>query len=168
MERYIDIPGYKGCYQVSNLGNVKSLARKKVRSNMVLKLMLNDKGYYAVNLYLSGVRKKYQVHQLVAMAFLNHKPCGMKLVVDHVNNIKTDNRLENIQIITNRENTSKDRKGGSSKYVGVYWDKNRSKWRAEIVINRKTKKLGRYDNEFTAHLAYQSALNKVIISTNDH
>ena len=47
------------------------------------------------------------------MAFLNHKPNGNKLVVDHINNVKTDNRLSNLQIITQRKNTSKDRTGGS-------------------------------------------------------
>jgi ribosomal protein L15E len=72
------------------------------------------------------------------MAFLNHTPCGYKIVVDHIdNNIKTDNRLENLQLITQRENVSKDIKNTSSKYIGVCWHKKAKKWRSSIQINGK-------------------------------
>ena len=46
-----------------------------------------------------------------------------KLVVDHINNDPLDNRLENLQLISHRYNLSKDKKGGSSKFTGVSWDK---------------------------------------------
>jgi hypothetical protein len=97
---------------------------------------------------------------LVGMAFLNHKPDGTnKICIDHINNDKLDNRLTNLQLITNRENTSKDRKGGTSKYVGVR-SSAINKWRAEIYINGKTKNLGTFTDEYEAHLAYQKVLNE--------
>ena len=126
MEKYKDIPGYEGRYQVSNFGKVVSLRKIIQKSNgakylmakRVLKPTVNHKGYYMVKLYLKGNGKVYKVHQLVAMAFLNHKPCGMKLVVNHIDFNKTNNRVTNLEIVTNRENTNKIHRKSTSKYVG--------------------------------------------------
>jgi hypothetical protein len=85
---------------------------------------------------------------LVAMAFLNHKPDGThKIVVDHINNNKLDNRVVNLQLISQRENLSKDRKDGTSKYVGVCWKKSRNKWQVDIKIDGKRKYLGLFTDE---------------------
>jgi hypothetical protein len=93
------------------------------------------------------------------MAFLNHKPDGTnKIVVDHINNIKTDNRLVNLQLISQRENTSKDKKNGTSQYTGVCWKKSKNKFEAQININNKYKYLGLFTDEYEAHLAYEKAL----------
>jgi hypothetical protein len=64
-------------------------------------------GYYIITLYNNGKAKKYYVHQIVAMSFLNHIPNGYDLVVDHINNNKLDN-------IINLSDTS----------IAVYIDKN--------------------------------------------
>ena len=157
-EVWKDIPNYKGFYQVSNLGRVKSLRFGKER---ILKPSYAGKGYSMVIFTKDKVRKPFYVHVLVAMAFLKHKPCGHKLVVDHKNNINTDNRLENLQITSQRHNASKDRKGYSSQYVGVYWHKPAQKWVAQIQIKDKRKNLGLFDDEYKAHLAYQKALRQL-------
>jgi hypothetical protein len=101
------------------------------------------------------------VHQLVAMAFLNHTPCGMNLVVDHINSNKLDNRVENLQLITQRENSSKDIKNKTSKYTGVSWCKHRGKWLSQIYLNKKTYNLGRFNCELSAHLAYINKLKQI-------
>jgi hypothetical protein len=106
MEEWKDIQGYEGLYQVSNLGRVKSFIRK----DKILKQHKDSAGYLSVTLCNNGNRKKITVHKLMAIVFLNHKPQGNKIVVDHVNNIKNDNRLENLQIISQRLNCSKDKK----------------------------------------------------------
>ena len=102
-----------------------------------------------------------KVSVLVAMAFLNHKPCGHKLVVDHINNNKLNDRLYNIQVITQRQNCSKDKKG-SSKYTGVTWDKRQNKWKAYIRIKQKLRYLGYYKKEKEAAQAYQNELKKLL------
>jgi hypothetical protein len=166
-EIWKDIPGYEGIYQVSDIGNVKSLERKvlygdkpKTIKEKILKTELSPCGYLRVTLCNNNSRKHIKVHVLVAMTFLNHKPDGThKICIDHINNNKLDNRLVNLQLITNRENTSKDKKGGTSKYVGVR-SSAINKWRAEIYINGKTKNLGTFTDEYEAHLAYQKALNE--------
>lgn len=155
------IPGYEGIYEVSDLGRVKSLGNNESRKEKILKFSNNRKGYCKLNLFKHANSKTYQAHQLVAMAFLNHIPSKSKNVVDHINNIKTDNRLENLQIITQRENTSKDKKNKTSKYTGVYWCKNKNKWRSTIYISNKQIHLGYFKDEYKAHLAYEKALNEM-------
>ena len=98
---------------------------------------------------------------LVSEAFLNHKPNGNKLVVDHIDNIPTNDKLYNLQVITQRENTTKDKKG-SSKYVGVSWNKSSNKWQSSIYVNGKYKYLGIYKNEQKASQVYQNALKNII------
>ena len=157
MEKEIwkDVLDYEGGYQVSNLGNVKSL---KLNKEKILKPGIDSHGYLRVDLFYKGKRKTIKVHQLVAMAFLNHTPDGTtKIVTDHIDNNPLNNRLENLQLISQRENLSKD-KNGTSKYTGVSWDKERNKWRSEIRINGKIKYLGRFNSEEEASEYYQRQL----------
>mgnify|MGYP003636273853 CR=1 FL=1 len=154
MEIWKSIKGYEGLYEVSDLGRVKSFQGREER----LKKAFISHGYYKVNLYKDLKQVCFSVHVLIAVAFLNHRRNGHKLVVDHINNIKIDNRLENLQIITHRENTSKDRNGKYSKLTGVKWYKNRNKWAGSIQINGKCKHLGMFNTELEASNAYKLAL----------
>jgi hypothetical protein len=159
MEIWKDIPNYEGHYQVSNLGRVKSL---KFNKKKILRANIAAKGYLAVSLCKGSFKQTIKVHALVAAAFLGHMPDGTyKIVVDHINNIKTDNRLENLQLISQRQNAFKDRKNGTSKYLGVSWNKWNNKWTATIHINGKTKYLGYYICEFKAAMAYQKELKTI-------
>jgi hypothetical protein len=162
-EIWKDIPGYEGMYQVSDLGNVKSLPRQIKRKDgricffkgTFLKKVDNGDGYLVVNLK----SKTYFVSVLVAMAFLNHTPSKYKIIVDHINNIRNDNRLNNLQLITTRKNTSKDKIGkGSSKYTGVYWGKRAKKWCSTIVFNSKKIYLGSFETEEQASDFYKKAV----------
>jgi hypothetical protein len=169
-EVWKDIEGFEGRYQVSNLGRVKSLSRVIVKKNnrnvvtseIILKAGVTKNGYFLVNISIYGKCKSFLVHRLVAVAFLDHIPNGMKTVIDHINYNKLDNRAINLQLVSNRENLSKDRfrQGYSSKHVGVNWSKANKKWRAAIQINNKSYYLGYFDNELDASNAYQDALKK--------
>ena len=166
-EIWKDIPSYEGYYQVSNLGRVKSLERVVrnrygdfLKKESILKSR-DSKGYYCVVLCKNGRIKNYKVHKLVAMAFLNHKPCGMKKVVHHIDNNKMNNKLSNLEIISQREN-SYTHCVGTSKYTGVSWCNTRNKWISQISINNKTKFLGYFTAEIEASIAYQNALNNLV------
>jgi len=171
-EIWKDIPLYEGLYQVSNFGNVKSLSKNvkmpnggiRMQSEKILKPCDDGKGYFQVNICKEGKSKSIKVHVLIAMTFLNHIPDGHKIEVDHRNGIKNDNRLENLQLLTHRQNISKasKSKNTSSKYTGVSWAKHVNKWEAYININKKRKHLGLFSTEIEAHLAYQKELNKFI------
>ena len=166
MEIWKDIKGYEGYYQVSNLGNVKSLSRVdsigRPLKEKSLKGSLDVFGYLCFDFRKNNKRKIFKVHQLVAVAFLGHKINGYKgLIVDHIDNDKLNNKLENLQLITARYNCSKDKKRKSSKYTGVCWEKRRCKWMSRIHIGGKTKFLGYFTNELEAAEAYQTALKNV-------
>ena len=166
MEKEIwkDIPQYEGQYQASNLGRVRSLDRVVVNSNGIVrslkgKVMKQSCGGGYLQVALNSKRTK-RVHQLVAMAFLGHVPCGHKLVVDHMDDDKHNNKLSNLKIDTNRGNLS--RRGGSSKYVGVTWCKPNKKWRAQIRVGGKGYALGYFTNEIDAYKAYQKKLKEIL------
>lgn len=106
MEIWRDIEGYEGKYQVSNEGRVKALAWKGngigcSQNEHILRQ--NDlRGYKRVGLSKEGVVKWYSVHRLVAKAFIpnpNNYP-----VIDHINTIRDDNRVENLRWTTPKEN----------------------------------------------------------------
>ena len=155
IEEFRDIPSYEGIYQVSDLGRVKSLKFNKER---ILRGGQGSGGYLTVGLIKDGKQKTRRVHKLVAEAFLNHTPCGYKLIVNHKNFIRHDNRAENLELDTARNNTNKKHLKSSSEYVGVSWRKNNNKWKAQIHINGKLKYLGLFACELKAAKAYQDAL----------
>lgn len=161
-EIFKDIIGYEGLYQISNFGNVKSLKRKKPnnrygKEDRILAGGVDRGGYLIFSLSLNGKRKTYSAHQLVAIYFLNHIPNGHKIVVDHIDNDKSNNNVNNLQLISVRENTSKDKNNNSSKYTGVCWIESSKKWKAQIYIKGKVKHLGYFDDELKASEVYNKA-----------
>lgn len=99
-EIWKDILYYEDKYQVSNLGNVKSLNFNRSGKSRNLKTCLRDGHYLSVDLSKNNKRVTYFVHKLVSNAFLGIS----KLQVNHKNGIKTDNKLENLELVTRSEN----------------------------------------------------------------
>ena len=167
-EIYKDIPDYEGMYQVSNLGNVKSLERVvkhwrgglKVVREKVLKGGVSSGRYLSVVLSKECKTHTIRVHNLVAMVFLGHTKKGHDLVVDHIDENSLNNRLDNLQVITQRNNVvrSIDKSKTSSKYVGVSWHKPLNKWRSVIRVKGKHKHIGYFTEELEASKAYQKEL----------
>jgi hypothetical protein len=157
-EEFKDIPEYEGLYQVSDLGRVKSLNYNHTGKEGLLKQCFNGNKYLTVNLHKKGSQKNKRVHQLVAIVFLNHKLCGQELVVNHKKFIRSDNRVENLEIVTNRENTNQKHMESTSKFTGVYWNKSNKKWRATIEIKGVTTHLGYFNDELEASQYYENAL----------
>lgn len=127
MEIFKDIPGYEGIYQASTEGRIKSLANNKSKKEKFLRGGKNARGYLTVN--LKGLT--LTVHQLVAVTFLNHNFCGYDKVVDHINNNRLDNRLDNLKVISQRENVSKSK--NNLKSTGI--KKSGSGWEIKISFS---------------------------------
>jgi len=144
MEEWKDIPGYEGYYKVSNLGRVKSLDRIIItkkgynlpKKGSLMKPLFDKKnGYMRIRLS-KGDCRMFGVHQLVAMAFLNHIPNGHSSHIDHIDCDKTNNILENIRIVTQRFNTSKERKGIVG-VRGVFYRKDNDSYYSRISIKNQ-------------------------------
>ncbi len=157
-EIFKPIPNYPN-YQVSNMGNIIGFHKRKMKQGT------NGKsGYRKVSINQNGVPKCFTVHRLVALTFLGESA----LQVDHINGIKTDNRLENLRYCTQRQNLSSYHKtrNTTSKYIGVSWCKLGKKWRSMIWLNRKLYSLGYFNCELKAHEAYQNKLKEITQSIN--
>ena len=98
-EHWKEIEGYDGEYLISDLGRVKSLKREEEH---ILSPGITSKNHLGVGLCKDGIRRRHRVHRLVAEAF---KPNPNILpIVRHLNDDPTDNRVENLEWGTQRDN----------------------------------------------------------------
>ena len=158
-EIWADIPNYEGIYQASNLGRVKSLDRisgeKRPRriKEKILAVYYCTNGYQFHILSKDGKPRDRLTHRLVASAFYGVSD----LVVDHLDGDKKNNHIDNLEYVTQRENSCRGNKcdkkeGKSSEYRGVVLDD--GAWHARKRIDGKFTYLGRYKNEIDASEAY--------------
>ena len=149
-------------YQVSNLGRIKSLGSTAGRKERILDSKPFKDKYKTVKLVKNKKIKCVTVHRLVANAFLKEEGKNYEnLVVDHINSIKTDNRLVNLRFVTVSFNIAKDKKNKTSNYLGVSKHNSIDKWVSQIRINKKVKYLGLFNTEYEAHLAYENFVNSL-------
>ena len=107
MEIWKDVIGYEGFYQVSNLGNVKRVGsfrgvNKAYLNDYYLKPKDNGKGYYRIKLTVNNKSKRVMLHRIIAEAFIknpNNYP-----YINHINAIRKDNKLENLEWCTQSQN----------------------------------------------------------------
>lgn len=152
------IPNCGEKYKVSNYGNILS-----IHTGNLMK-QTTDNGYRQVTIRIGGKRKKLRTHIAVAVSFLKHIPCGFDIVVDHKDNNPLNNKVDNLQLVSNRINSSKDinKDKATSKYTGVSWNRHANKWVAHIYAFGKSYHLGYYFDEHKASVVYQCAKKEII------
>jgi len=168
-EVFKPIKGYEGLYEISNFGRVKSLARDIIRGqggiyktkDRIRKVFFDGSGYYNVQLHKNSELINHRIHLLVWDHFGNGKRNGREIQVDHIDNNKQNNRIDNLQLLTNRENCVKycRTKNRKNKYTGVSWSDRLGKWVAKAYLNGKQKHLGVFMDEHEASLAYKNAVD---------
>lgn len=149
------IKGLEDLYTISNLGNVRRIGPLSRKRN--LKIQVGKRGYPCVSLWRNQVGITRTIHRLVAEAFIPNPE--NKREVNHKNAIKTDNRIENLEWVTPKENSqhaveihrTKSRKRGAYRFRCG----GREEWQAQIKIGRKSRSLGIYATKNEAHEAYR-------------
>lgn len=101
-EVWKDVKGFESLYQVSNIGNVKRLISQRVFAERLIGRTIDRYGYVKRVLSKDGKNNHFTEHRLVAIAFIDNP--DYKATVNHINGIKTDNRVENLEWNTNIEN----------------------------------------------------------------
>jgi hypothetical protein len=121
------VVGYEGLYEVSDLGRVRNASGKVLRDRILWT------GYNRAALCKNGTRKCTPVHRLVAAAFIGPRPDGHE--VNHINGIRADNRPENLEYVTRRQNMAHKKVTGT-------WQGRENNPRA-ILSNRQVEEIRR-------------------------
>lgn len=158
--------------QVNKFGNVKRIYNPnftKNNSNSKIgivntnDLVKSKKGYYVLRVRIKNLKSKTVfIHQIVASVFLKYEFGNFpNQVVDHIDNVKTNNSLDNLQVITNRENCVKDKIKKSLLPVGVFYRKDTGKFQSYISLNGKRICLGSFGTSKEASYAYNKKLKEI-------
>ena len=134
-EEWRPVVGYEGLYEVSNMGNVKSLNYRGNGKEGILNAMKNNRGYLQVNLYKDGKMKKCLVHRLIATAFCEN-PEGYT-EVNHRDEDKENNRADNLEWCSRSYNITYN---GLAKKIGK---KIRGRKQSEEHIKKRAEKLSK-------------------------
>ena len=155
MEIYKDVPNYEGIYRVSNYGNVQS---KRTKNEWKQIGKRNPKEYVNITLRDGFKIETFKLHRLVISLF--KEKVHNKNFVNHIDKDPSNNHIDNLEWVDNRENMSHSfsLKNKTSKYVGVCWKSRESKWSAEVYINKKRYFLGLFETEELAANAYNNKL----------
>lgn len=152
-----EIPGFEGIYWASTCGKIRN-------SRLVRKHFVNNSGYACIDLVdANGKKTKWLVHRLIAMTWL--QTMEHKTYVNHIDGNKLNNALHNLEWVTCSENilharatglnpynlpTLGIKKGRSSSFCNVSYDKARDKWVGCVRHNSKTLGIKRFDSEEAA------------------
>ena len=184
-EIWKDCVGYEGKYQVSNLGNVRSISNNKgtYQERLLSQRQTPTSNYLYVSFTIKGMTKQHSVHRLVAKAFIANP--SNKATVNHIDGNKLNNNVCNLEWNTYSENlkhayanglniasrSALGRKlGSSSKYLYVAYDQSRDRFGASVKIigtrksmqkNFSCKKYGRDGAERLAALAANDFLDQM-------
>jgi hypothetical protein len=133
-EVWKDIPGFEGLYQASNMGRIASIRY----GFKLMSLVRNPTGYLQIAFRVNNSIKRGLVHVFVAKTFLDQ--CDGCTQVDHINHVKTDNRVENLQWISRSDNMKNNYSRGITSV-----DKLRSKGKRVELFDKNGKSIGIFD-----------------------
>ena len=134
-ELWKDIPGFEGLYQASNMGRIASIRY----GFKLMSLLRTTTGYLNIALRVNNSIKRGLVHTFIANTFLSK--CQDCTQVDHINSIKSDNRVENLQWITRSDNMKHNYSRGVTSI-----DKLKSKGKKVELFDKESNSIGVFDS----------------------
>lgn len=159
-EMWKPITGYEGKYEVSNYGRVKNLPfvyvsgrngnQTKEVPEGIRKTCISPKGYEQVVIRKNGDKRTVLIHHLVWDAFGNATRNGIKLQIDHIDGNKTNNHINNLQVLTAKEN----RRKSINRDLPIGVVRHGNKYQSQITKNGKGSFLGLFDTPEEAHQKY--------------
>lgn len=151
-EIWVPFPSHP-LYEISNMGQVRNAETKHV-----IATKLNPTGYAYTRVQIKGRKQKViPIHQMVCQAFIG--PCPKGMVINHINSVKSDNRLENLEYVHQRENVTHASK--RKHLTGAYYNKFHKRWQSMLHHNNKKIHLGAFHTEIEAHEAYMRKLKEL-------
>jgi hypothetical protein len=117
---------------------------------------LDKNGYHVIGIHNTRIF----AHRVAWFLHYGEWPYGQ---VDHINGIPNDNHIENLRIVTCRQNQQNQKKHRSGRLVGAYFDKRAftNPWKSKIIINGKQHHIGSFATELEAHTAYMSEYKRM-------
>ena len=132
-------------YSINEMGQVKN-----DKTGRILKSVPDPRdGYLMVCLRSNGSSRMHRIHRLLGVYFLS---CPTDMQIDHIDGDRKNNALSNLRIVNNQHNHF-----NRTTAKGYTWNKQASKWQAQIKTNGKNKHLGSYDTEKEARASYLRA-----------
>jgi hypothetical protein len=149
--------------EVNKLGEVRRVRKEWVKINrkkpFTIPKLVIYRGYQRVWFSVKNIGVKcMEFHKVMAIVFLNHTPCGYRLVIDHIDGNSLNNNIKNLREVTHRINMI-NRKNKSKYGTGVKYEC--GKYRVKIGINGKYLELGRYDTPEEASEVYHQKLRQI-------
>jgi len=170
-EKWKPIVGYESMYKISTLGRIKALPKMVhtggggyyLKSPMPIKLRYpGGNNYVGVGLHREGKSKTMRVHQIMGITFLGYTP-NRKTVIHHVDEVKFNNRLSNLEVRTQRYNASfgKFHIRKSSEFIGVSYNKKSRVFKSSIIYEGVKYYLGSSTLESYCSKIYQDAVSAI-------
>ena len=164
-EVWKEVKGYDGKYAVSNYGSVKTLSRivsngynNRMTTERLLKPQQKKDRYFKISLRSNGKSISYRIHRLVYETFVG--PIEDGKVIDHIDSNRENNRVDNLQAISQRLNIIKANitRHTTSIYPGVSYCNSTDRYLSCIEVNNKTVHLGLYESADDAFSTYKKEL----------